>query len=287
MEKQKINPEKITKPIQLLAVWFTGLTILVAALLTGASTISTPIWIPAFLAVSTVAIIPVFLIFIFLLQTKYRPQMQEDEYYYRYLDAQTNRPIQMHKDDGLERKFIRDEPIGKVSELFEKQKKQLQELRTVFDSLEVNLPESADLVIEAAKETTLKLEDTIEKKDNAIYMNSVLTDYFKIKSALEDNGFIMDEETFGNDELKKLLIGVGENINPKYLSEVIHLLQPFHFDLIELVTGVTEARFYTNRIILGSYAYESYNRNIKKLDSSIIQSIKNASSLKELRTILR
>lgn len=91
MENPKIQPDKITKPIQLLAVWFAGLVLLVGLLLTGAKTITEPIWMVPVLSISAIAIIPIFLYFVFLLQTKYRPQMQEDTYYSKYLDTSTNK----------------------------------------------------------------------------------------------------------------------------------------------------------------------------------------------------
>ncbi|OZI08062.1 hypothetical protein BWI93_11255, partial [Siphonobacter sp. BAB-5385] len=91
MTEHKIQPEKITKPIQLLAVWLVGLILLVSALITAAATVKEPYWLPAFYSISAVAIIPLFLGLIFLLQTKFRPQMQEDEYYSKYLNENTNK----------------------------------------------------------------------------------------------------------------------------------------------------------------------------------------------------
>ena len=89
MNEQKIKPEKITKPIQLLAVWLIGLIAIETSLLTAAGTITQPEWLPVFFGISAVSIIPLFLLLIFLLQTKYRPQIQEDEFYSKYLDKNT------------------------------------------------------------------------------------------------------------------------------------------------------------------------------------------------------
>ena len=89
MQKNNINPEKITKPLQLLASWLIGLILIVSTLLTAAGTIISPSWLPAFFGISAVAIIPIFLLLIFLLQTKYRPEMQEDSDYAKYLDNNT------------------------------------------------------------------------------------------------------------------------------------------------------------------------------------------------------
>ena len=82
---QEIKPEKVTKPFQLLATWLAGLIILVSALLVASAQTYEVKWINCFYAISAISIIPIFLILIFLLQTKFRPQMQEDKYYSEWL----------------------------------------------------------------------------------------------------------------------------------------------------------------------------------------------------------
>lgn len=88
MSNHKITPEKVTRPIQLLAAWLTGLVIVDGSFLTVASYITSPEWAAGVLVVASVANVPLFLISIFLLQTKYRPEMQEDAYYSKYLEQQ-------------------------------------------------------------------------------------------------------------------------------------------------------------------------------------------------------
>lgn len=88
MSVHKITPEKVTRPIQLLAAWLTGLVIVDGSFLTAASHISQPDWATGVLVIASVINVPIFLISIFLLQTKYRPEMQEDIYYSKYLERQ-------------------------------------------------------------------------------------------------------------------------------------------------------------------------------------------------------
>jgi len=71
MEKQKIEPAKITKPIQLLAAWLVGLILVNGSFLTAAGIIHDPKWIVPVLVIAAVVNVPVFLICIFLLQTKF------------------------------------------------------------------------------------------------------------------------------------------------------------------------------------------------------------------------
>lgn len=84
MENHNIKPEKITKPFQLLAAWLVGLIIVNASFIGGARLIDHPSWGAAVLIIAAVANVPIFIGSIFLLQTKFRPEMQTDDYYYEY-----------------------------------------------------------------------------------------------------------------------------------------------------------------------------------------------------------
>lgn len=85
MSEPRIKPGQITRPIQLLAAWLAGLLALDGTFLLGAATISSPAWVPSLLAIAAVASVPLFLVAIFILQTRFRPEMQEDPYYATYL----------------------------------------------------------------------------------------------------------------------------------------------------------------------------------------------------------
>ena len=85
MTEQQIIPEKVTKPIQLLAAWLVGLIAVDTAFLLGAQQISKPEWASSLLVIAAVVNVPLFIGALFLLQTRFRPQMQEDAYYSQYL----------------------------------------------------------------------------------------------------------------------------------------------------------------------------------------------------------
>ena len=78
MSNQKIEPEKITKPIQLIAVWFIGLVILVGAFIGGAVALRNSPALQTVLVIASVIIPLVFVGAIFLLQTKFRAQFLDD-----------------------------------------------------------------------------------------------------------------------------------------------------------------------------------------------------------------
>jgi hypothetical protein len=85
MSSPQIEPHKITRPIQLLAVWIAGLVLLVGAFLTAAAKIQDPTWLPAFFGIAAVALVPLFVVLIFVMQTRFREQLQDDPYYSDWL----------------------------------------------------------------------------------------------------------------------------------------------------------------------------------------------------------
>jgi len=88
MADPQIQPHRITKPIQLLAVWMAALVILVGLFFGAARFLTQPNWLPPLLTIAAVAFVPLFLAALFLLQTKFRPQLQEDAYYSEWLASQ-------------------------------------------------------------------------------------------------------------------------------------------------------------------------------------------------------
>lgn len=81
MAQPRINPEKITSPIQLLAIWFVALVSLTGAFIGGAHLVTQPWWVPGLLVIAAIGNVPLFIGFMFRLQTRFRPEMLEDKYY--------------------------------------------------------------------------------------------------------------------------------------------------------------------------------------------------------------
>ncbi|MBC8651069.1 hypothetical protein GYM54_17645 [Pseudomonas sp. MTM4] len=100
MSKQTIIPEKINKPIQLLGAWLAGLFSVDSCFLFAASQMPTGSFESLALVGAAIVNVPVFLIAVFLLQTRFRPELQEDSYYSTYLSQKTNEPISVRKEDG-------------------------------------------------------------------------------------------------------------------------------------------------------------------------------------------
>lgn len=95
-----INAEKLTKPIQLLAAWLVGLLSISSSFLIAAANIQVE-WQSGVLVIAAVINVPLFLAAVFILQTKFRPELQEDSYYSTYLNSKTNTLVTVNKSEAL------------------------------------------------------------------------------------------------------------------------------------------------------------------------------------------
>ena len=100
MSENKIKPERITKPIQLLGAWLAGLFSINSCFLFAATNMNPSSWESTALVFASIINVPIFLGAVFLLQTKFRPELQEDSYYSNYLSKKTNEPIKINKNDA-------------------------------------------------------------------------------------------------------------------------------------------------------------------------------------------
>ena len=92
-----IQPDRITKPIQLLAAWLAGLLAIDSCFLIAAARLPVDSWASQALTVAAIVNVPLFLLAVFLLQTKFRPELQEDLYYSSYISQKTNVSVQVPK----------------------------------------------------------------------------------------------------------------------------------------------------------------------------------------------
>jgi hypothetical protein len=107
---ERIEPHKVTKPIQLLAAWLLGLIAVDGSFLTAAAVLKQPQWASTLLIIAAVCNVPLFLVSLFLLQTRFRPEMQEDSYYSKYLEVQetTRKPERLATDLQVLRSMVSD-----------------------------------------------------------------------------------------------------------------------------------------------------------------------------------
>ena len=71
-----------------MAVWFVALLLIDSAFLTAAAKIISPPWLAPTLVISAIAFVPLFLIGVFLMQTVFRKELQDDQFYSEWLKRQ-------------------------------------------------------------------------------------------------------------------------------------------------------------------------------------------------------
>lgn len=81
----KIQPEKITHPLQLMAAWFVMIALLVSILLTAAAKLEKPTWAAGFLVISSVLLTVLVMVAVFLMLTTFRPHLQGPKEYAEWL----------------------------------------------------------------------------------------------------------------------------------------------------------------------------------------------------------
>lgn len=214
MNKNEIKPHKITKPIQLLAAWLVGLIVINASFLTAAGLITMPWYLQVVLVLASTINVFVFVILLYLMQTHYREQMQDDNFYSK----------------SLEQKFaIRMQELLNTKVELQKQEKQ-----TVEELVEIAMPnpnENADSEIVREKiSSTLKyskVKNLVNKYSNYWFLGALVDQSFQLKlnerqnsvEILSDNGkYILGLEDIQNMYVDGLFDGSLSEIIPLKLS---------------------------------------------------------------------
>lgn len=99
MSEAKIQPMTITKPMQLLAAWLVGLLTIDSCFLIAATRYPAGSMESSALTWAAIFNVPIFLGALFLLQTRFRPELQEDLYYSTYINQKTNQSISITRDE--------------------------------------------------------------------------------------------------------------------------------------------------------------------------------------------
>lgn len=83
MTRQQIDPGTVVTPTQLLAAVLVLVLGALGGLITGASVVTSPAWLPPMFGVCAVVIVPLALVFVFVLLTRYRTNLVNDELFTR------------------------------------------------------------------------------------------------------------------------------------------------------------------------------------------------------------
>ncbi|SRR5690554_3254345 len=188
MSGTKIIPEKINKPIHLLGAWLAGLFTVNSGFLIAASNMDSGSFESIALVIAAIVNVPVFLFSVFLLQTKFRPELQEDHYYSTYLSQKTNEKIKVPKSEV------------QLVEVYQR----LNELENKI--VPTNTKNSGELISELA-----------------IGVNKNFSDYVRIKSELASLG-VISCTSFGSDATpERRSVAIDRRVSRQALREVLSI----------------------------------------------------------------
>jgi hypothetical protein len=257
MAEHKIEASKVTKPIQLLAAWLTGLVVINASFLTAAARLDHPSWASGLLVISAVLNVPIFLIGLFLLQTKFRPEMQEDEFYSKY----------------LEKRFSID---SKTDEIIEVRGKA---------SIENFQAETAQIVLSDKKIT----EDfqVIENPATIVTVNDLLPSFEALTKELISKNVEINS-TFGSTSTDPeapdiFHVSFGDNVDIKILKTILLVCKKYELHSISYASGKTAK----GKIYIGSLGYQNNKRKVAIATPELMSEISQADiSISRLKSIL-
>lgn len=236
MADQKIEPHRITKPIQLLAAWLVGLILTDSIFLTATLSLDAQSWERGALVIASIFNVPLFLGALFLLQTKFRPELQEDTYYHEYISKKSADILKIDKNTAQE---------NRLSEV-ERKLHQITELRLPHSPQENANTESHEL----------------DWRGWQVSINCLHPNYKKIKDSLNSSG-IPIASTIGNRLTKAIPEAWTISLNPimpaSHKSQILKVVLPFGFDGIELYSPVPEAGE-TEDVYIGGYGVGNYSK---------------------------
>lgn len=252
MADQKIEPHRITKPIQLLGAWLVGLILTDSIFLTATLSLDTHSWERGALVIAAILNVPLFLGALFMLQTKFRPELQEDTYYHEYISKKSASILKIDKNTAQD---------NRLSEI-ERKINQITDLGLSYNPKDVS-------------DSTSNLLDW---KKWPVGINCLHPNYRKIKDSLVSSG-IPITSTFGNRLTKAIPEAWTISLNPlmpaSHKTQLLKAVLPFGFDGIELYSPVPEAGE-TEDVYIGGYGVGNYSTITSELFELIDGEISDA-----------
>ncbi|GIC75610.1 hypothetical protein [Moritella sp. F3] len=245
MSTQKIEPSKVTKPIQLVAAWLVGLILVNGTFLSTAVGIGEPTWLKGTLVIASVINVPIFLGAIFLLQTKFRPQLQEDEYYSQYLDKSTSEYVSISKNEHI--------------------------LSSILD-IKSELMSLSELKVEAVfpKENPVVEKRYAWSPHYKIALCDYLPDFYKIQKELKENNIPINKifGTKNTDNVPKVNhLSFSREVDFNTQVEVLRMLSEYDFDgyAYTVTSEVNPEAIYIGGFGYVNGGYYPFNAELKSL----------------------
>jgi hypothetical protein len=225
MSEPKVDPQRVTKPIQLLAAWLVGLTAVNGMFLSTAVALQGGGWERLALVLAAILNVPAFLAAIFVLQTKFRAELQEDSFYFKYISKKEDSIVSVNR-------------LGIIEERLEIINKKINSI---------------------SSETSIGLDGTILEaagwSEWRVALNDHREDFKEIRAALKEAGIPLTTVfggCNGSPQPSKWIISFNQDLNLELVAEVLKALSPFRFDGFQLWRPIPEAGE-DEDVYIGSY----------------------------------
>lgn len=232
---QKVDPQKVTKPIQLLAAWLVGLIVVNGSFLSSAVALGSETWESSILVIAAVFNVPMFLGAIFLLQTRFRPELQEDVFYSQYLDKKSNQIVTIKKDESLDASALKDEI------------KNLENLLKVSNQTQA-----------------------INWGRWAVALNKLMPDYSEIRNSLRVGGIRL-ESIFGTGEDSELpelkVVALNRHMDAHSVIKILGLLVDYKIDGYAYFVPVPVVD--TEDVYIGAYGYSNSSTEVYPINDEL------------------
>lgn len=245
--QQHISPHKVTKPIQLLAAWMVGLILTNASFLGAAVVLESAHWGRGALVGASIANVPLFLLALFVLQTKFRAELQEDTFYSDYLSKKSPAVIRLDKNAAQDAKI---------------------------DALEKQV---ASLTHRSQQPGTLLLPEegsALDWSAWAVALNAQHPQFREIREALKSAQIPLAEVFASNSTFtpKVWIISMDLGLPFSHRVKLLKTLVAFHFDGFQFWQPNAEADENEN-VYIGSYGGGTWIAITEKLSQLLAGSI--------------
>lgn len=245
MTEQQIHPHKITKPMQLLAAWLVGLVLTNATFLGVAANFGKGAWESGALVIAAILNVPIFLVALFILQTKFRAELQEDSFYSEYLSKKTASVVRIGKGQASD---------GKLEEI-----------------------EAQLIRLSAATQSQGSHGENKDEPDWTrwrVGLNSTHPRFKEIREALRSSSIPL-AELFGYGEApEKWIVSLSNALPAAHKARILKAVLPFGFDGINFWNPERDADE-TEDVYIGSYGVSDYATVTPILSELVEQNIED------------
>lgn len=291
---ERIQPHKVTKPIQLLAAWLLGLTIIDGSFLTAANFLKQPSWASGLLVGAAVVNIPLFLGGLFLLQTRFRPEMQEDSYYSKFLELE--RTTRKPEGIAIEVQSLRStfaESAARTMDVIERLQANVIELTKQVSSIQADVP-GHSLALQNVSAIERALENANQglkevKRETAwqayrVALNDLLPNYNQIEASIKAAGIPITDK-FGSTSEHPFrpefyVVSFGEDVELFALQLLLQAIAQTCPEYLNYAPGEISH----NSLYIGSYGYRG--RPSLKLGQETLSQVFDCSSIEDLMGLI-